>query len=404
MLIKKIHFRQKLLDPYGRTEPIKYQKQNTPFSRSLFLSPEMASPGGDEGQSGDLDSLFEGMVLIDSSELLPPSSSPNEVEIASSSASISSSLPLDEDLFSDLTILTSPTLDPNPVLSTRSSDVPMRNPLGFPADLSPSSTPETPPLLQSSRSIPRKKKKAIKIGYARDTVIENTIEVNSREDSGVILEKIEEDRHLVERRPKENEEKEENFDSPTEKEDSREESSGVVEKIEEDQDLGRRPKDDEEKEEETDSLSEKEDLVASVERKFDNIRAEISGKISEIKKTVGTLLEERKSLRRKRRNAVDSVNVVSVKFKDLERELEAACDVEDFERAEILSESIAVAEKEKGEQLKLLRRAEEEFDAVDLKIQQVLEALITAEEESIALLEKFSQVSFYSNQNLLEEY
>ena len=103
------------------------------------------------------------MVLIDSSELLPPSS-PNEVEIASSSASISSSLPLDEDLSSDLTILTSPTLDPNPVLSTHSSDVPMRNPLGFPADLSPSSTPETPPLLQSSRSIPRKKKKAIKIG------------------------------------------------------------------------------------------------------------------------------------------------------------------------------------------------------------------------------------------------
>ena len=36
--------------------------------------------------------------------------------------------------------------------------------------------------------------------------------MNSRDDSGGILEKIEEDRHLVERRPKENEEKEEKFD------------------------------------------------------------------------------------------------------------------------------------------------------------------------------------------------
>jgi excinuclease UvrABC nuclease subunit len=80
----------------------------------------------------------------------------------------------------------------------------------------------------------------------------------------------------------------------------------------------------------------------------------------------------------------------------LERELEKACEAEDFERAERISDSLAALEKEKDRLLTALRDAELDYDSVDSELQGVLESRIAAEEEAAALLEQFAKVSCFA--------
>ena len=89
---------------------------------------------------------------------------------------------------------------------------------------------------------------------------------------------------------------------------------------------------------------------------------------------------------------MESVNSASEKYKELERELELACEAEDFERAERVSESLAEKDKEKDGLLSGLRDVELECDIVDSKMQDVLELQIAAEEEGGTLLEQFFKV------------
>ncbi|ERN11470.1 hypothetical protein AMTR_s00022p00088470 [Amborella trichopoda] len=75
----------------------------------------------------------------------------------------------------------------------------------------------------------------------------------------------------------------------------------------------------------------------------------------------------------------------------METELEEACESEDFERAERVSESLAAAEKAKEAALTSLREAEAECDSVDLRMQEVLESQVAAEEEGVLLLQQFAK-------------
>ncbi|KAA8534691.1 hypothetical protein F0562_032208 [Nyssa sinensis] len=70
---------------------------------------------------------------------------------------------------------------------------------------------------------------------------------------------------------------------------------------------------------------------------------------------------------------------------------EEGCEVEDFETAERLSESLASTEKEKECMAIELRDAKADCDAVDSKMQEVLEFQIAAEEECASLLENFAK-------------
>lgn len=137
---------------------------------------------------------------------------------------------------------------------------------------------------------------------------------------------------------------------------------------------------------------EKEEVADSTEDKLELVRARISSKLDRIRETAVLLSAQRKELGRRRRKAMEDVNSASEKYKELERELEEACEAEDFERAEKVSESLAEKEKEKDGLLGELRDAELECNAVEAKMQEVLESQIAAEEEGAALLEQFAKV------------
>ncbi|XP_076888317.1 uncharacterized protein LOC143538714 [Bidens hawaiensis] len=74
----------------------------------------------------------------------------------------------------------------------------------------------------------------------------------------------------------------------------------------------------------------------------------------------------------------------------MEKELEEAVESEDFETAERVSDSLALAEKNKEVLLIALREAETEFDAIDSKMQEALELQIVAAEECTELLKSFA--------------
>jgi excinuclease UvrABC nuclease subunit len=108
------------------------------------------------------------------------------------------------------------------------------------------------------------------------------------------------------------------------------------------------------------------------------------------------VVARKRQLAGRRRKVAEEATSVASRHKDLERELEKACEAEDFERAERISDSLAALEKEKDRLLTALRDAELDYDSVDSELQGVLESRIAAEEEAAALLEQFAKVSCFA--------
>lgn len=129
---------------------------------------------------------------------------------------------------------------------------------------------------------------------------------------------------------------------------------------------------------------------ASIESRSEQIRAQISQKLSHVRDLVASVSAARKDSTRRRRKAAETVNLASTRYRQLEKELEEACEAEDFETADCLSESLASAEKDKERLAIDLRLAEADCDAVDSKMQEVLEQQIAAEEECASLLKNFA--------------
>ncbi|KAJ4963299.1 hypothetical protein NE237_023238 [Protea cynaroides] len=132
-------------------------------------------------------------------------------------------------------------------------------------------------------------------------------------------------------------------------------------------------------------------LGHSAEEKLEQIRARISEKLEHVLDSAVSISSTRKEFSRRRREAVDRVNLASIKHRELERELEEVCEAEDFERAERVSESLAAAETEKEGLINLLKGAELDCNYIESKMQEVLELQIAAEEESVSLLEQFAK-------------
>ncbi|TKY53832.1 hypothetical protein E2542_SST18238 [Spatholobus suberectus] len=75
---------------------------------------------------------------------------------------------------------------------------------------------------------------------------------------------------------------------------------------------------------------------------------------------------------------------------ELEKQLEEACEAEDFERAEKVSENLSAAEKEKQAFTNSLREADAFVDALDLKLQHALDSQLAAEEQCAILLNHYA--------------
>jgi len=143
----------------------------------------------------------------------------------------------------------------------------------------------------------------------------------------------------------------------------------------------------------------KEDEVAGVaaavgiEERLGLLRSQISSKLDSIQQMAAAVVARKRQLAGRRRKVAEEAASVASRHKDLERELEEACEAEDFERAERISDSLAALEKEKDRLLTALRDAELDYDSVDSELQGVLEARIAAEEEAAILLEQFAKVT-----------
>ncbi|KAG0464941.1 hypothetical protein HPP92_019105 [Vanilla planifolia] len=333
----------------------------------------MASEGVAGGEDMD-GSLFEGMVLFSPADLLSPEMPPTKessllfsagdsdskhlasspyrtTEFASSTSktSLPKSQPLDEDLFSDLTIQA-----PNGKLN--------------PPIISSDSLPK-PSLIPPSRQISRKKKRAVRIGYGREA-IDNSAAIPaegssfSYEDSTLVTvldascragavgsesasETLRDHQELHDQlRQEEATEAVQEVASPSPVEIAGEGISPLVS-----DDTGgseRLPL--------TVKTSEKEDFSPLIEEKLVLLKARISDKLDCIQGLATSLCTERKELQRRRRNVGEDFKQAAGWYRKFEKELEEACETEDFERAERVSESLGTAEKEKNKLLSALRR------------------------------------------------
>ncbi|XP_024991805.1 cingulin-like protein 1 [Cynara cardunculus var. scolymus] len=408
------------------------------------------------------DSLFEGMVLFDpssSSSQLPvksalddnnkhddsiqlrnhgeisqqPPQSPTPAAITTTGASFE---PLDENLFSDLTLFqpqsqddVSSTLD-HPPLSPSSSSSSRSTTDVATTFASPSQTSATitstsvsnsrgaAPLarsLSSQNSSTRKKKRAgIRIGYGRTTQTQDAnVDVDDMQpqlrlpshstttspspspslSSASSLPVV-----IAEEKDEPGEQKQQiipdseiSSDLTAAATSTAEEQIKINEVIPNSESVELTPKNiPQEEEEEEKEKKQVQSRENSMESRYDQIKAQIADKLNCAQQAVASVSAKRKDFIRKRRKAEEELNLASAKHKEMEKELEEAVESEDFETAERVSDSLAAAEKNKELLSIALRDAESNCDAIDAKMQEALELQIVAEEECAALLESFA--------------
>lgn len=357
----------------------------------------MASQDDAWGGGEDGNSLFEGMVLFapepaaaEASVPVPaPAPVPELPPAACPDADAASSAPppLDEDLFSDLTLLA-----PQEPLSLEPQPLPQAEDRGH---ATPSPAPSPPPAealsRQPSSSALRKKKRAVRIGYGRSpqpappsppaTVRASAAAATLSATSIAFLDASPHpaapptlpDQHTdrqVDVYANGDEARAEVVDPDT---DSQRVEEATKEEDGEKKDGGARV------------------AAVGIEERLALLRSQISSKLDSIQQRAAAVAARRRQLAGRRRKVAEEVTSVASRHKDLERELEEACEAEDFERAERISDSLAALEKEKDRLLTALRGAELDYDSVDSELQEVLESRIAAEEEAAALLEQFAK-------------
>ncbi|KAI4374845.1 hypothetical protein MLD38_012791 [Melastoma candidum] len=365
----------------------------------------------------EMDSLFEGMVLFTPAQLSPeqppslerpaPHDRPQQEDVPLQSVS---SEPLDENLFSDLTI----------VENGDSSDQIRPEDGGDRSSSSVSVQPKSNRSVEArgivvtslGRQVSRKKKRAtgLRIGYGRESVVSSGVLAEHSPDASPSDRVNTETRDVAASRSG-------GIDVPVTATSSKEEeriSKEFSSEVQSDNNDLEVPRDLEnsgastmnsahhDKNEEilvtegADDRKELDDVVESddaVEEKFEKLKEQISSKLDNSSTVAASLLTARKECVRRRRKAAESLSLASSQYKELEKQLEEACEAEDFEMADKVSEMLGAADSQRQELVDALRDAVAECDAIDVKMDELLHARIVAEEECISLMEDFSAVS-----------
>ncbi|KAL9683239.1 hypothetical protein QQ045_015058 [Rhodiola kirilowii] len=344
----------------------------------------MENGGGD-----DMDSLFEGMVLFTPSQSLTDSSDQSKevVEttrpppIAFSTDSVISnrdvlspsvSEPLDENLFSDLTIVTpdfqSQTLDESASAAATES----------------AGNVEVHPVVSRQGSRKKKRASSLKIGYGR--IDAAAVSFNS-DDREIAVEHSEldstEDAIQLASSEVSSDDTVGQTDPPRQPIVSFQSSTVAGETFAIPDQSSAVPV-------ESNVISDTASSSPSNEEKFKAIKAQISLKLKGARELAAAVSAAKKEAIRKRRKAADDLNLASIKHRELEKQLEVACEEEDFETADRVSNSLAEVEEQKANLLSILRETELQCNAIDSKMHEALEQQITAEEECVLLLKWFS--------------
>ncbi|KAK7308224.1 hypothetical protein VNO77_41825 [Canavalia gladiata] len=301
-----------------------------------------------DGKKGeeDMDSLFEGMELFNPSqieaELRQDSGSDDSLQHHQSDAltttTCSQSQPLDENLFSDLTLVAE--------VTETEQDLQSQQP----------SVSATAPIA-SRHATRRRKRSGLRIGYGRDALFSNDLPqppsplpqpaIHISDSVGNSVPSIITD-DIVTQPSSESSSKSENENCKYE------------------------------------------DVSAFSEEEFRQIKASIHEKLNHASQLVKSASASRKDAIRKRRKTVENANLASLKHMELEKQLEEACEAEDFERAEQVSENLSAVEKEKQAFTNSLREADAFINALDLKLQHALDSQIAAEEQCAILLDHYA--------------
>lgn len=128
-------------------------------------------------------------------------------------------------------------------------------------------------------------------------------------------------------------------------------------------------------------------------QRFEYLRSVISDKLNRARELAASVSAARKDSIRRRRKAADDVELASLRHSQLEKQLDEACEAEDFEAAQRISDLLAAAETHQQSLLIALRDAEAHCDAIDSKMYDVLVSQIAAEQDCASLLDHFSAVS-----------
>lgn len=326
-------------------------------------------------EQDDMGSLFEGMVLfspqiVSEIDENPPKKSTEIVAEAASdepekiSVDVAVSQPLDENLFSDLTLIT-----PSQVQIT----------------------PESSPVLNSAvsrqTSIRKKKRAGLRIGYGRDAPLIPDDVSDSKEPINSEHIGSEVDTHHLPGTSTAVEERDSDFLDNSVLEDDFVEittssEGGDLQVVEEEEVYDKQV-----------FVNNNSSSSSLIELRFEEIRTKISEKLKHAREAVVSVSAVRKDSIRRRRKVADNLNQASAKYNELEKQLEEACEAEDFEKAERVSERLSSAERERESMALTLRDAEADCDAVESKMQEVLDLQIQAEEECASLLESFTMDS-----------
>ncbi|CAF1809559.1 BnaC04g06270D [Brassica napus] len=314
--------------------------------------------GGD-----DMDSLFEGMELFtpsssqfaDSTDnapaILPPSKEA-EATVITAPAAEAMSEPLDEDMFSDLTIVTPVQHVPEAVTH-------------------PSPLPSSSSSSSMRRQVSRRKKRSggLRIGYGRHEINDDEDDDSVSQQSADSVGQLSDSVNQV-------------TDSVSQQSDSVNQITDSVNQV-------------------TDSVNQPSDSV--VDQPLDTVKAQIEGKLTRARALAASVTATRKNAIRKRRQASENLRLASKAHDELEKQLEEAIEAEDFDAAEKISESLAGAERDKLSLAALLRQAESDCDAIESKMEEVLLSQIAAEEESASLLRGFCTDAENEAESILEK-
>ncbi|CAK7345933.1 unnamed protein product [Dovyalis caffra] len=124
---------------------------------------------------------------------------------------------------------------------------------------------------------------------------------------------------------------------------------------------------------------------------YDYIKAQTFDKLETARLLIVSVFAARKESISRRRKAAEDLNLASANHAQLEHQLEDACEAEDFETAQRISDSLAAAEKERQTLLLTLRDAEAHCDAIDSQMSHALDSQIAAEQECASLLLHFAK-------------
>lgn len=422
------------------------------------------------GGHDDLDSLFEGMVLMTPSQIdtleipaQPELNPENESSIGISAVS----QPLDENLFSDLNLcsINEDPIDENPKFLALDSSREINNNDGLrKSSLSTRSVEVT-----GSRQGSRRKKKSFKIGYGRDDYgfddglqtssnnlnqgnnnnINNgndilaaysSAQAHANVDDGVQVQineskeepnldildirdlsiggnKLDSDETHMIQRPS-SEEVGSSIDTPKLEITADKREYDVVEAAERfesdhDQSVLQNSVEIENADFDVTKQSEHQPISVeptgespkgySIEKNLADIKGRLSMKLKELQERAASISISRKTAAQRRRQAAEEVSIASNKYKEIEKELEDACEREDFEMAESLSESLLTVENSKEAALNTFRSAEAECDSMVLKMQEILELQVALEEESICLLQSLQKEAIDTADTLIKE-